>query len=62
MHFLSIVNSFVTNISLLLTKSIPENYSNEKVLNILLYGSIRLATIRFLKISERFNGPRFDHS
>ena len=45
------------------------NYSNKKLLNILLYGSegfncnmnkeILKATIKFLKISERFNGPRF---
>ena len=45
------------------------NYSNEKLLNILLYGSedfdcnmnkeILKATIKFLKISERFNGPLF---
>ena len=44
-------------------------YSNEKLLNILLYGSedfncnmnkeILKATIKFLKISERFNGPLF---
>ena len=46
-----------------------KNYSNEKLLNILLYGSedfncnmdkeIPKATIKFLKISERFNGPLF---
>ena len=45
------------------------NYSNKKLLNILLYGSegfncnmnkeIVKATIKFLKISERFNGPLF---
>ena len=43
-----------------------KNYSNEKLLNILLYGlenfncnmnkGILKATIKFLKISERFNG------
>ena len=46
-----------------------KNYSNEKFLNILLYGSEDFkcnmnkeklkATIKFLKISERFNGPPF---
>ena len=46
-----------------------KNYSNEKLLNILLYGSenfncnmnkdILKATIKFLKISKRFNGPIF---
>ena len=46
-----------------------KNYSNEKLLNILLYGSenfncnmnkdILKATIKFLKISKRFNGPLF---
>ena len=46
-----------------------KNYSNKMLLNILLYGSedfncntkkkIRKATIKFLKISERFNGPLF---
>ena len=45
----------------------PKNYSNKKLLNILLYGSedlngnmnkeILKATIKFLKISKRFNGP-----
>ena len=47
-----------------------KNYSNEKLLNILLYGSedfncnmnkeILKATIKFLKISKHFNGPLFD--
>ena len=46
-----------------------KNYSNEKILNILLYGSeefncnmnkeILKATTKFLKISEYFNGPLF---
>ena len=46
-----------------------KNYSNEKILNILLYGSenfnsnmnkdILKAAINFLKISKRFNGPLF---
>ena len=46
-----------------------KNYSNEKLLNILLYGSedfncnmnkeILKAKIKFLKISERFNFPLF---
>ena len=46
-----------------------KNYSNEKLSNILLYGSedfncnmnkkILKAAIKFLKISERFNGPFF---
>ena len=46
-----------------------KNYSNEKLLNILSYGSedfnynmnkeILKATIKFLKISERFNAPLF---
>ena len=49
-----------------------KNLSNEKLLSILLYGSedfncnmnkeILNGTIKFLKISERFNGPLFDHS
>ena len=47
-------------------KSIPKNYSNKKILNFLLYGSedincnmdkeILKATIKFLIISEHFNG------
>ena len=46
-----------------------KNYFNEKLFNILLYGSedfncnmnkeIMKATIKFLKISERFNDPLF---
>ena len=46
-----------------------KNYSDEKLLNILLYGSedfncnmnkeIVKASIKFLKISKRFNGPLF---
>ena len=46
-----------------------KNYSNEKLWNILLHGSedfncninneILKAKIKFLKISERFNGPHF---
>ena len=46
-----------------------KNYSNRKLFNILLYGSedinynmnkeIVKATITYLKISERFNGPLF---
>ena len=46
-----------------------KNYSNKMLLNILLYGSedfncntkkkIRKARIKFLKISERFNGLLF---
>ena len=53
-------------------KSIPKNYRKEKPLNITLYRSedfncninkeILKATIKFLKRSERFNGPLFDHS
>ena len=48
-----------------------KNYSKEKLLNILLYGSedfncndkeILKAKIKFLKISKRFNDPFFDHS
>ena len=49
-----------------------KNYSNEKLLNVLLYGSkdfnwnlnkeILKATIKFLKRSECFNDPFFDHS
>ena len=55
-------NSCILNPSL-------KNYPNEKLLKILLYGSedfncnmeneILKATIIFLKISERFNGPLF---
>ena len=50
-------------------KSVSKNYSIEKVLNILLYGSedfsysmdkeILKATIKYLKVSERFNGLLF---
>ena len=46
-----------------------KNYSDEKLLNILLYGledfncnmnkEIVKASIKFLKISKRFNGPLF---
>ena len=46
-----------------------KNYSNEKLSNVPLYGSedfncnlnnkIVKATIKFIKISERFNGPLF---
>ena len=55
-------NVFILNPSI-------KNYSNEKLLNILLYGSedfnwnlnkeIVIATIKFLKRSERFNDPLF---
>ena len=45
-------------------KSIPKNYSNEKLLNIKDFScnmnkEILKATIKFLKIYERFNGPIF---
>ena len=55
-------NIFILNPSI-------KNYSNEKLLNVLLYGSedfkwnlnkeILKATIKLLKRSERFNDPRF---
>ena len=55
-------NVFILNPSI-------KNYSNEKLLNVLLYGSedlnwnlskeILIATIKFLKRSERFNYPLF---
>ena len=55
-------NVFILNPSI-------KNYSNEKLLNVLLYGSedfnwdlnkeILIATIKFLKRSERFNAPFF---
>ena len=52
-------------------KTIPKTYTDEKLLNILLYRSedfnynmkkeVLKATIKFLNTSERFNGPFFDH-
>ena len=53
-------------------KSIPKNYSNERFLNTFLQGSedfsfntsegILKANNKFLKKSECFNAPFFDHS
>ena len=58
-------NVFILNPSI-------KNYSNENLLNVLLHGSedfnwnlnkeILIATIKFLKRSEGFNDPFFDHS
>ena len=60
-HRLELLNNVCT------LNPFPKNYSHKKLLNILLYGSedfncniskeMLKATIKFLKISKRFNGP-----